>query len=58
MVVTHLFQILAFVGALLAVWVVIGLSRNGRAGPMAMLLLTGYAVSSILAAGLARAADA
>ena len=48
-------QVLAFGGALLAIWIVLGLSRNGRAGPMAMLLLTGYAVSSILAAGLAMA---
>jgi iron complex transport system permease protein len=48
-------QILAFVGALAAVWLVIGLSRNGRSGPMATLLLTGYAVGSLLAAGLAMA---
>ncbi len=50
-----LVQALAFVGALIAVWVVIGLSRTSRAAPMASLLLTGYAVSSLLAAGLAMA---
>jgi iron complex transport system permease protein len=50
-----LVQALAFVGALIAVWVVIGLSRASRSAPMATLLLTGYAVSSLLAAGLAMA---
>ncbi|MFI5225258.1 MAG: FecCD family ABC transporter permease [Candidatus Limnocylindrales bacterium] len=50
-----LVQALAFVGALLAVWVVIWLSRTSRSAPMASLLLTGYAVGSLLAAGLAMA---
>lgn len=44
---------LAFVGALGAVVVVYRLSRVGAASPMTSLLLTGYAISSLLAAGLA-----
>jgi iron complex transport system permease protein len=48
-------QVLAFGGALAAVWLVIGLSRSGRSDPMASLLLTGYAIGSLLAAGLAMA---
>ena len=46
---------LAFVGALLAVRVVYRLSRTGGSAPMTSLLLTGYAVGSLLAAGLAMA---
>ena len=46
---------LAFVGALGAVLVVYKLSRVGAASPMTSMLLTGYAVSSLLAAGLAMA---
>ena len=46
---------LAFVGALLAVLVVYRLSRIGGLSPMTSLLLTGYAVGSLLAAGLAMA---
>ena len=46
---------LAFVGALTAVWVVYRLSRTGGLSPMTSLLLTGYAVGSLLAAGLAMA---
>jgi iron complex transport system permease protein len=46
---------LAFAGALLAVLVVYRLSRVGGHGQMTSLLLTGYAVSSLLAAGLAMA---
>ncbi|MEO7665196.1 MAG: iron chelate uptake ABC transporter family permease subunit [Candidatus Limnocylindrales bacterium] len=44
---------LAFVGALGAVVVVYRLARVGAASPMTSLLLTGYAISSLLAAGLA-----
>ena len=50
-----LLQVLAFVGALLAVTVVYRLRRTGRLAPMTSLLLTGYAVGSLLAAGLAMA---
>ena len=50
-----LVQALAFAGALVAVWVVLSLARANRTAPMASLLLTGYAVSSLLAAGLAMA---
>jgi iron complex transport system permease protein len=46
---------LAFVGALLAVWVVYRLSRTSGMSPLTSLLLTGYAVGSLLAAGLALA---
>lgn len=46
---------LAFLGALGAVLVVYKLSRVGASSPMTSLLLTGYAVSSLLAAGLAMA---
>lgn len=50
-----LLHALAFVGALGAVVVVYRLSRVGATAPMTSLLLTGYAVSSLLAAGLAMA---
>jgi ABC-type Fe3+-siderophore transport system permease subunit len=46
---------LAFAGALGAVFVVYRLSRLGASGQMTSLLLTGYAVGSLLAAGLAMA---
>jgi iron complex transport system permease protein len=46
---------LAFAGALGAVWLVYKLSRVGGHGQMTSLLLTGYAVGSLLAAGLAMA---
>ena len=46
---------LAFAGALAAVFVVYRLSRVGGHGQMTSLLLTGYAVGSLLAAGLAMA---
>ena len=46
---------LAFLGALIAVWVVYRLSRVGGHGQMTSLLLTGYAVGSLLAAGLSMA---
>ena len=46
---------LAFVGALGAVLVVYRLSRTSGMAPMTGLLLTGYAVGSLLAAGLALA---
>jgi iron complex transport system permease protein len=44
---------LAFVGALVSIWVVYRLSRTGTLAPLTSLLLTGYAVGSLLAAGLA-----
>ena len=50
-----LLQALAFVGAILAVAVVYRLSRITGASPLTSLLLTGYAVGSLLAAGLAMA---
>lgn len=50
-----LLHTLAFIGALGAVFVVYRLSRVGSSAPMTSLLLTGYAVSSLLAAGLAMA---
>ena len=50
-----LLHVLAFGGALLAVWTVYRLSRIGGLSPMTSLLLTGYAVGSLLAAGLAMA---
>lgn len=46
---------LAFVGALAAVVMVYRLSRIGGMAPLTSLLLTGYAVGSLLAAGLAMA---
>ena len=46
---------LAFIGALVAVFVVYRLSRVGGHGQMTSLLLTGYAVASLLAAGLSMA---
>jgi iron complex transport system permease protein len=45
----------AFVGALAAVFTVYRLSRIGGLSPLTSLLLTGYAVGSLLAAGLAMA---
>jgi iron complex transport system permease protein len=50
-----LVQVLAFVGALGAVFTVYRLSRIGGLSPLTSLLLTGYAVGSLLAAGLAMA---
>ena len=46
---------LAFAGALAAVWLVYRFSRVGGHGQMTSLLLTGYAVGSLLAAGLSMA---
>lgn len=46
---------LAFLGALGAVWLVYKLSRVGGHGQMTSLLLTGYAIASLLAAGLSMA---
>ncbi len=48
-----LVQVLAFAGALLAVTAVYRFSRTGTLAPLTSLLLTGYAVGSLLAAGLA-----
>jgi iron complex transport system permease protein len=50
-----LLNVLAFAGALGAVTLVYRLSRLGGGGGMTSLLLTGYAVGSLLAAGLAMA---
>jgi iron complex transport system permease protein len=50
-----LVHVLAFVGALGAVFTVYRLSRIGGLSPLTSLLLTGYAVGSLLAAGLAMA---
>ena len=50
-----LIHALAFGGALVSVFVVYRLSRVGTSAPMTSLLLTGYAVGSLLAAGLAMA---
>lgn len=50
-----LLHALAFAGALGAVFIVYKLSRLGGTGQMTSLLLTGYAVGSLLAAGLAMA---
>jgi iron complex transport system permease protein len=46
---------LAFLGALGAVFVVYRFSRTGGHGQMTSLLLTGYAIASLLAAGLSMA---
>ncbi len=46
-----LLNLLAFVGALLSVTVVYRLSRTSALAPLTSLLLTGYAVGSLLAAG-------
>ena len=46
---------LAFAGALLSVTVVYKLSRKSSLSPLTSLLLTGYAVGSLLSAGLAMA---
>ena len=46
---------LAFAGALLSVTVVYRLSRTSSLSPLTALLLTGYAVGSLLSAGLAMA---
>jgi iron complex transport system permease protein len=46
---------LAFAGALLSVYAVYRLSQSGGLAPLTSLLLTGYAVGSLLAAGLAMA---
>ena len=48
-----LMHLLAFAGALLAVGVVYRLSRLGELNSLTSVLLTGYAVGSLLAAGLA-----
>ena len=48
-----LMHLLAFCGALAAVSVVYRLSRMGGTGSMTSVLLTGYAVGALLAAGLA-----
>jgi iron complex transport system permease protein len=50
-----LLQGLAFVGALGSIYTVYRLSRVGGLSPLTSLLLTGYAVGSLLAAGLATA---
>ena len=50
-----LIQGLAFVGALASIYTVYRLSRTGGLSPLTSLLLTGYAVGSLLAAGLAMA---
>ena len=50
-----LLQGFAFVGALLAAWVVFRLGGSGGAGGLTRLLLTGYAVGSVLAALLTMA---
>ncbi len=50
-----LLHLLAFAGALIAVWLVYRLSGGGSSGSITSVLLTGYAVGSLLAAGLAMA---
>ena len=50
-----LLHLLAFVGALGSVTLVYRLSRTGPLAPLTSLLLTGYAVGSLLAAGLSLA---
>lgn len=46
-------QVLAFVGGLAAVLVVLAIAHQGGRSSVVTLLLTGYAVSSLLAAGVA-----
>ena len=46
---------LAFLGAILAVYAVYRLSRSSSLGPLTGMLLVGYALGSLLAAGLAMA---
>lgn len=48
-----LVQVLAFAGGLLAVLLVLGVARGHAGTPVTTLLLAGYAVSSLLAAGVA-----
>ena len=48
-----LVQLLAFGGGLLTVLLVYAIARSGGRVPVVTLLLTGYAVSSVLAAGVA-----
>jgi iron complex transport system permease protein len=50
-----LVQVFAFIGAVAAIAVVYRLSRSGPLAPLTGLLLTGYAVGSLLAAGLSMA---
>ena len=50
-----LVQVLAFIGAIVAVTTVYKLSRVSGLAPLTSLLLTGYAVASLLSAGLAMA---
>ncbi len=50
-----LIQAFAFIGALASITVVYRLSRHSGLSPLTSLLLTGYAVGSLLAAGLAMA---
>ena len=50
-----LLHALAFVGALASIYTVYRLSRVGGLAPLTSLLLVGYAVGSLLAAGLAMA---
>ncbi len=50
-----LVQVFAFVGALAAITTVYRLSRVSGLAPLTSLLLTGYAVASLLSAGLAMA---
>jgi iron complex transport system permease protein len=50
-----LVNLLAFVGALIAVTLVYRLSGRGRGGSTTSVLLTGYAIGSLLAAGLSMA---
>ena len=46
-------QVCAFVGGMLTVLLVYAVARSGGSAPVISLLLTGYAISSILAAGIA-----
>jgi iron complex transport system permease protein len=50
-----LLHLLAFCGAMIAVWLVYRLAGGSSAGSLTSVLLTGYAVGSLLAAGLAMA---
>ncbi|MEO7117644.1 MAG: iron chelate uptake ABC transporter family permease subunit [Candidatus Limnocylindrales bacterium] len=50
-----LVHVFAFMGALLAVWLVYRLAGGSSSGSLTSVLLTGYAVGSLLAAGLAMA---